>query len=463
MRIPTLIEHVEEFELVRRIPRQAIDNLILAGVRQLDEAHELEPFLREILPDVTETAHSATEIADILTTHVTIRGEPRLAAFVNKGKATPRVTSKLVAHQVIRLQSLQGLNLIVLLAVGNIQDDIKSVFLQVATNMDVDYLIVDAIDVARLLIAHHKLCPKDGVPYQEGRCPACNTAASEPIQLTLDVYEAPTYETVSVEDISTRIKRCEASIRTDPHYSKAVLREVIKQAVEETKQRRLFNTDQAEVRFGDRDADYVRLFVYLSELDQQMSNHVCRAAWLRPELSEEHASLRLKGDEWLGEIEIDWNSMYQEMRAEWTQRRGTKEAWLSKLAETFPEMERLMQQAKGLLHAYESHEVSQSALQDDLARLEPLARELDERAGSSEIAPFECKDCDNAFQGLRGRFYSTFVGFATWVNEERNWDNKLWLLRYGTRDYEVDRERFLYELSKVDARLHRKLRSPRTI
>lgn len=459
MLTPTLIEHIEEFELVRRMPRQAIDAQILSGVSQLDEANELEPFLREILLDVTETAHSATEIADILTTHVTIRGVPHLAAFVNKGKATPRVTSRLVAHQVMRLQSVPGINLIVLLAVGDIQDDIKRDFLQVATNMGVDYLVVDAIDVARLLIAHHKLCSRDGTPYREGRCPVCNTAASEPIQLILNVYEAPTYETVSVEDISARIKRYKASIRTDPHYSKAVLREVIKQAVEETKRLRLFHSDQAETRFGDKDADYVRIFVYLSELDQQMNNHVCRAAWLRPELSEEHGSLSLNGDEWLGEIEIDWSSMYQELRSEWAQRRSTKEAWLKKLNETFPDMEKLMKRAKSYLHAYESNGINQSALQANLASLEPLARELDERAGSSEVAPFECEDCDNAFQGLMGRFYSTFVGFAPWVKEERNWDNKLWLLRYSTRDYEADRERFLYELGKVDRRLHRRLRS----
>ncbi len=459
MQMPTLIENIEEFELVRRIPRRTIDDQILAGVRQLDEANELEPFLREILPDVTETAHSATEIADILTTHVTIRGVPHLAAFVNKGKATPRVTSRLVAHQVMRLQSVPNLNLIVLLAVGDIQDDIKRDFLQVATNMGVDYLIVDAIDVARLFIAHQKLCPKDGTPYREGRCPLCGTAASEPIQLALNVYEAPTYETVSAKDISTRIKRYRVSIRTDPHYSKAVLREVIKQAVEETKRLRLFHSDQAEARFRDKEADYVILFVYLSELDQQMNNHVCRAAWLRPELFEEHSSLSLKGDEWLGEIEIDWSSMYQELRSEWAQRRGTKEAWLKKLNETFPEMEKLMKRAKIYLHAYESSSISQSALQENLASLEPLARELDERAGSSEVAPFECKDCDNAFQGLRGRFYSTFIGFTPWVREERGWDNKLWLLRYGVEDYETDRERFFYELSKVDERLHRRLRS----
>lgn len=201
--------------------------------------------------------------------------------------------------------------------------------------MGVDYLVVDAIDVARLLTAHHKLCPRDGTPYREGRCPVCNTAASQPIQLALNVYEAPTYETVSVKDVSATIKRYRVSIRTDPHYSKAVLREVVKQAVEETKRLSLFHSDQAEARFGNKDADYVRLFVYLSELDQQMNNHVCRAAWLRPELLEKHSSLSLKGDEWLGEIEIDWSSMYQELRAEWAQRRGTKEVWLKSSMKVF--------------------------------------------------------------------------------------------------------------------------------
>jgi hypothetical protein len=58
----------------------------------------------------------------------------------------------------------------VLLAVGDIQDDTKCDFLDVAEWANVDYMIVDAIDVARLFIANHKICPKDGNPYVDGMC-----------------------------------------------------------------------------------------------------------------------------------------------------------------------------------------------------------------------------------------------------------------------------------------------------
>ncbi len=61
------IEDVEEFSPAGSIPRHAVSEQILAGVQALNEATELEPFLREILPDPTETAHTSTEITDILT------------------------------------------------------------------------------------------------------------------------------------------------------------------------------------------------------------------------------------------------------------------------------------------------------------------------------------------------------------------------------------------------------------
>jgi hypothetical protein len=148
------IEDIEEFEAANRVPRKAITSEILKGVKNLDESKELEPFLRKILTDTTETAHTATEIADILTTHITINGQGKLAAFVNKGKSTSKVTSQKVGHQVIRLRQIPNLDLCVLLAVGDIQDDIKRDFLQVAQDSQADYMLVDATDIARILIAY---------------------------------------------------------------------------------------------------------------------------------------------------------------------------------------------------------------------------------------------------------------------------------------------------------------------
>src|SRR4051812_49250156 len=80
------LEDIDEFAIVRRLPRASINDRVLAGIRALNERTQIEPFLREILVDPTLTAHGSTEIADVLTTHVTIGGHAKHAAFVNKGK-----------------------------------------------------------------------------------------------------------------------------------------------------------------------------------------------------------------------------------------------------------------------------------------------------------------------------------------------------------------------------------------
>ena len=106
----------------------AMTSGILASVAQLHEIDELEAFLREILFDPTETHHGPTEIADILTTNVHVRGRKKFAAFVLKGKSFPKVTSKQVAHQFLKLRTINGLDLIVFGAVGDIQDDAQRDF-----------------------------------------------------------------------------------------------------------------------------------------------------------------------------------------------------------------------------------------------------------------------------------------------------------------------------------------------
>jgi len=95
------IHDIDEFSDVKTIPPASISNQILSHVKNLDEKEELEPFIREILYDPNETPHGPTEIADILTTHVHVRGDKRFAAFVLKGKSFSQVSSQKVAHQAI--------------------------------------------------------------------------------------------------------------------------------------------------------------------------------------------------------------------------------------------------------------------------------------------------------------------------------------------------------------------------
>ena len=138
------IQDLDQFCEVVNIPGAAITADILESVRQLDERQDLEPMLREVLCDPTETPHGPTEIADILTTKVRVRGEQRLAAFVVKGKSFAKVRSKDIDHQIIRLRQLPNLGVMALVAVGHIQDSAQRDFLQMAKDAGCDYLIIEA-------------------------------------------------------------------------------------------------------------------------------------------------------------------------------------------------------------------------------------------------------------------------------------------------------------------------------
>lgn len=167
------IEDIDQFSGVQSVPRSSITSEIENIIRNLNEREELEPLLRYLLVDTTETPHGSTEIADILTTHVTIAGNPKLTAFVNKGKATQKVTAREVTHQITRLRTIPGLNIISLVAVGDIYDDIKRDLLGSAEDAGCDYLIIDRIDIARLFIAAGRICQEHVRMTENGECSVC--------------------------------------------------------------------------------------------------------------------------------------------------------------------------------------------------------------------------------------------------------------------------------------------------
>lgn len=449
MRELVKIENIEEFEVASGIPRSAITDEILSGVRHLNEKEEIEPFLREILPDKNETAHTSTEIADILTIQVTCSGKAVLTAFVNKGKATQKVRAKDVSHQFIRIpRQIPNLGLMVFLAVGDIQDDAKSDFLDVAYRAKVDYMIVDAIDVARLFIANHKICPKDGNPYVAGKCRKCGTPITEPIKITIDLYEDPIYTIWEHTDNSHGLaKRYSANIVVDPHYPKATLREIIKNATWELRQSKYYRSYHTKSRFGDKNADCVYLFVYPTLQDTQTFNWICRTLWISHDLAEDSRPNNINGDEWLGEIEIDWNENYYAFKN--NQNVGKKEEWIEKIETHIPEIDKMIEYARKLLDMYEHDEIGQQELKTILGKLEKKALGLSRDTTSQKFPPFECEECDRFFQMAVCSFHNIFVPFMERGTDIWKWETKLALMRNYLKKYDEDKNGFLHELRKV--------------
>jgi hypothetical protein len=139
-------------------------------VKGLDETTELEPWIQSILHDTNRTPHGPSELVDILTHKMTVRGREGMGAFILKGRSYPTVRPKHVSHQIYRLERIADLSFAILAATGNVLDEVKEQFISTAARLGCQYGFMDAHDLARLFVAFGYLCPHDGERIRGGRC-----------------------------------------------------------------------------------------------------------------------------------------------------------------------------------------------------------------------------------------------------------------------------------------------------
>jgi hypothetical protein len=438
------IEDIEEFNLAGKVPKSAITPEILQGIKLLDEASEMEAYLREIISDRTFTPHNSAETADIMT-NLTVNGATLRSAFVNKGKSYPNVTATKVTHQITRLRKIRGLELIILAASGNIQDDVRVDLFQIASDAQAQALIIDATDLARLFIAHHKVCPKDGSPFKKGACIKCGRVASQPIELSMQVFEEPRFRIIGQDGNSGVVKKHSARILTDPHYQRATIREVITMATNQLRKSRIQKPDSMRQESKNRDTDSVRLFLYVDLQDEQAANWICRSLWINPNTPNELRPLPLGGQEFFGEIEIDWKQDYHVMQQFWAERLGDKPGWISKISTLLPEVERLENIAKTLLKKLESGEVTEALFTNEMAKYEPAAMELFLASDNKLWPPIECKAADARFSTMTAHLHNAFLPFTTRTQNTQTWDKKICCTKTALTDFENQRESFSHE------------------
>lgn len=164
------LDEIDSFREVRAFPAASIGEALVREVRGMNEPQELEPFLRAILSDVGATPHGPAELVDIFTHKVTLRRSPVLAGFILKGRSFKTVRPEHVAHQIYRLEKIDGLKLAVFGYSGILLDAAKEQFISTARRIGADYTLLDAVDLARLFVAYGFLCPRDARRISAGRC-----------------------------------------------------------------------------------------------------------------------------------------------------------------------------------------------------------------------------------------------------------------------------------------------------
>ena len=169
---------VDNFHPTRDVAPRTVSEQALDTVRNLHEADEMEPWVQAILFDTNNTPHGPSEIVDIFTHKVTVRGREGMAAFILKGRSFATVRPTHVAHQIFRLERIRGLSFAFFVASGNVLDDVKEQFLSTVVRLGVDYCFLDCHDLARLFIAFGFICPRDGEKIRGGRCSCGYTPAN---------------------------------------------------------------------------------------------------------------------------------------------------------------------------------------------------------------------------------------------------------------------------------------------
>ncbi len=420
------ISEIEEFSDISTVPDAAITDEILQNVRKLNEITEIESFIRKIIHDPNETPHGPTEIADILSSHIHIKCQKKHVAFVLKGKSFKNVKSIDVAHQLFKLRSIPSLDMMVLGATGNIQDDIQNDFVRTALDAQCDYLIIDAQDFARLFIVYGNICPIDGTPFNDVNTCHNGHIKEDGLSLEMEVREQVKTFTVKQRDVSTGgAKRYDARIIIDKHYTKDVIKNIIKDITSKLRQSNYHRNELLEEKWGKSSAHVVWLFIAYDIDDIRNVNWVCRTSWIDPNLNPDYRPVDLNGNDRIDDIDIHWNDDYKVFKSVIEEYQGTKEDTLKAINSIKQEMLQKVNLGIKLFHGYEDNSISNKVFIRKMEKLEPIVQKLYMKANNIPLPPDDCKDYDQACQNLFAIIDNIFLAFSergkkTWEKSTRD-------------------------------------------
>ncbi|HUU84923.1 MAG TPA: hypothetical protein VM243_15595 [Phycisphaerae bacterium] len=452
--MPRLIRltDIQQFNVAGRIPEAAITQDIVRNVRTLNERTQIEPWLRQILHDPNVTAHGPCELADILA-RVNIGGARKLAAFVIKGKSSPKVSSRLVTHQFQKLRDLQGVDVVILLVVGDVQDDASRDFVRAADDIGCDYLIIDGVDTARLLISSHYLCPADGLPYTNEMCPNGHRQV-EQVELRYNVREDLRCELLRLQDLSfIGARRLSGTLLVDAHYSQDTIRALVGETVEKIRHDRFVRNELVRARWGDAPAQVVWVYVGNDLADVDNANWVCRACWVDSELDREfHPAWDATEDVAAG-VRLVWNADYHAVKAMLSAATGSKadvidhvESWLPRAVQL------LRQRVLPTFSAYCSGECQEAQLVDVMRRSREEAEAIYETGSNGPLPPPECTEYEQRFQSILAYFHNLWLFYTNPVFLLREPANRKWLFEEARRGIDAELDRFGYEREKLGLR-----------
>lgn len=442
------ITEIQEFTEVGRIPEAAVTEEILSNVALLDEKTQLELWIQEIIRSHDQTPHGPTEIADIISTRVTVGGIPKYTAFILKGKSFQKVRAKDVAHQITRLRRLEGVELAVFVAVGDIQDDVYDEFIHQALELGCDYLVVTKFDLARLLVAYDKICEKDGLSFDNGTCPQGHPQRRE-IVLRYKVREAFQWELLKLQDASHGLaKRLAATVLTDKHFTQDALRTVISEVVPRIRTDTYVRSKLVATQWGNSPAHVVWVYLGLDMDDVKDSNWICMACWIDPDLKEDYRPA-WHYDELHDGIMLKWNSDYHAMKRLWSRYTGGKHDVIRRIEKIVEQIQPLVELLDLTFTAFQQGAVTELSFTKLIQSKSKQAEKLQRESSDCPSPPLECVDYSQRFHSAMACFSNLFLVYTSdvFLNERTSknrsslFNSNLTELKGLLRKLEYEREK----------------------
>jgi hypothetical protein len=115
--------------------------------------------------------------------------------------------------------------------------------------------------------------------------------------LLTPVIPSSRFTVFRTDDVShAAAKRYSLDIVVNGLTTKAEIASAIRQATTEGVKRKYYRNHIVEGRWGDADADVVRIFLYLSADDRALRHWRCRSLWIREDLAEESRPIGSDGE-----------------------------------------------------------------------------------------------------------------------------------------------------------------------
>lgn len=258
------------------------------------------------------------------------------------------------------------------------------------------------------------------------------------------------YTILSFADVSHGVaKRYSANLLVNGRITKSDVKQIIKGVTDYLRGSEYYRNELVKARWAGTPAHVVWLFVYASLDDVDNANWICRTQWISADLAPKFAPLKLSGNDVVDQIVIDWNDEYLQRARIYRALTTKKEKYLDELDSILKRTKDVVEKA---IELTEKQEVGQLAYDDYVSlmkTIEPALTELYFASGEIGLPPVECKDLDQAFQGMMAFAHNIVLpfsekGLATWPQK-----NRKYLVRDAVKGYLQDFERLKFELEKV--------------